>query len=187
MVCLPCRQLKHTPGKPDSSLVWSSHLKNSDLNSIPVSFRCLLFSMACCSWLRLTYSLSHPAASLAQPLRKTQPTFPPPSSSDADQRTAGCPSMQRVTRESQACAGLSSVLPCPSVHLNVCAGPSAFHTVPFVPVLQAVSDTIHWAGGARVETLPGSCATAAGLGSEFVDIKYDPHALFNTLLSPKGH
>lgn len=34
---------------------------------------------------------------------------------------------------------------------------------------------------------PGNSGTAAGLGSEFADIKFDPHAFFSILLSSKGH
>lgn len=62
--------------------------------------------------------------------------------------------MPRVTGESQACTGLSSVLPCPSVHLNVCTGPSAFHTVPFVLILQVVSSNRLVGRCTQVESLP---------------------------------
>lgn len=58
MVCLPCRQLKHTHGKPDSQSCLEFPLENSDLNSIPVPFRCLLFSMACYLWLGFPLSAS---------------------------------------------------------------------------------------------------------------------------------
>lgn len=133
------------------SLVWSSHLKNSDLNSIPVPFRRLLFSMACYLWLGFPYQ---PLPLLCQPgtapLSNTTHTSPNPIPPNFCQRTAGCPRMQGGARESQACAGLScvplSLSPSECAHWSISISHGAFSAKPAAPLTRE--------RGKEVENLP---------------------------------
>lgn len=146
MVCLPCRQLKHTMESQTPTLVWSSHLKNSDLNSMPVPFRCLLFSMACYLWLGFPYQ---PLPLFCQPgtapLSNITHTAPSPIPPNFCQRSAGCP---WVARESQACSGLSSVplslSPSGCAHWSISISHGAFSAEP-----AGSSHQRAWEGGGK--------------------------------------
>lgn len=168
------------------SLVWSSHLKNSDLNSIPVPFRRLLFSMACLLVARISLSAS-PTLLPAwhSPSVKRNTHFSQPNPSQLLSENCWLPLDDAGGSQRVPSMIWSVFCPlCPSVHLGARTGPSAFHTVPLVLNLQVLSPE---SVARRCKTSPGNSVTAAGLGSQFVNIKSDPHALFNILPSPKGH
>lgn len=156
MVCLPCRQLKHTHGKPDSQSCLEFPLEKFRPKFHPstIQMLALFHGMLLVAQINLSaFPTLLPA--WHSPSVKHNQHFPPhPIPPNTSQRTAGCPLMQRGTRESQACTGLSSVLPCPSVQLNVCTGPSAFHMVPLVLILQVVSSNSSARRRVRVESLP---------------------------------
>lgn len=151
MVCLPCRQLKHTHGKPDSQSCLEFPLENSDLNSIPVPFRCLLFSMACYLWLGFPYQPLPLFCHLGTaPLSNITHSSPNPVPPNFYQRTAGCPWMQGVARDSQACSGLSSVplslSPPGCTHWSLSISHGAFSAKPAGPLSREP--------GKEVENLP---------------------------------
>lgn len=163
MVCLPCRQLKHTHGKPDSQSCLEFPLEKFRPKFHPsiIQMLALFHGMLLVAQINLTAFPTLLPAWHSPSVKHNQhfPALPPPPPTPpvpptTGQRTAGCPLMQGVTRESQTCTGLSSVLPCPSVHLNVCTGPSAFHTVPLVLILQVVSSNSLEGRCIHVESLP---------------------------------
>lgn len=139
MVCLPCRQLKYTHGKPDSQSCLEFPLEKLRPKFHPsiIQMLALFHGMLLVAQINLSAFLTLLPAWHSPSIKNNQ-HFPHPVAPDTGHRTAGCP-LQRVTRESHACTGLSSVPPCPSVHLNVRTGPSAFHVVPLALILRVVS------------------------------------------------
>lgn len=171
---------KNTPMESQTpTLVWSSHLKNSDLNSIPVPFRCLLFPMACYLWLRFPYQ---PLPLFCQPgtapLSNVTHTSPSPVPPNFCQRSAGCPG---IATESQACSGLScvplSLSPSGCAHWSISISHGAFSARP-----AGSSQQRAWEGGGKP---PWDSVTAAGLGSQSVTIKSDPQCIIQHSAFPK--
>lgn len=140
MVCLPCRQLKYTHGKPGSQSCLEFPLEKfrPKLHPSIIQMLAVLHGMLLVAQINLSAFLALLPAWHSPSIKNNQ-HFPHPFAPNTGHRTAGCPLMRRVTRESQACIGLSSLLPCPSVHLNVRTGPSAFHMVPLALILRVVS------------------------------------------------
>lgn len=133
MVCLPCRQLKHTHGKPDSHSCLEFPLDKFR----PKFHPSIIQTLALFHGMLLVAQTNFPAFPTLLPawhspsIRHNQ-RFPPPNTA---QSTAGAKGDHRVPKHVLVCL-LSP--PRPSVHLNVRTGPSAFHTVPLVLIPQVV-------------------------------------------------
>lgn len=181
MVCLPCRQLKHTHGKPDSHSCLEFPLEKFRPKFHPTTIQMLALFHGMLLVARISLSASpticHPGTA---PLSNTAHTSPSPVPPNFCQRSAGCP---WIARESQACSGLSSVplslSPSGCAHWSISISHGAFSARPVGSSQQRA-----WEGCGNP---PWDSVTAAGLGSQSVTIKSDPHASFNILPSPEGH
>lgn len=134
MVCLPCRQLTHAHGKPDSQSCLEFPLEKfrPKFHPHPVQTLALFHGMLLVARINLSASptLHHLGKA---PLENITNTFPHPIPPSAGQRTAGCPS-QRVTRVprmswSVSCSPLS-IGPSECVPWSLSMSHGAFSTDP---------------------------------------------------------
>lgn len=134
MVCLPCRQLKHTHGKPDSQSCLEFPLEKFRAKFHPsaIQMLALFHGMLLVTWISLSASPTLLPA-WHSPSVKHNTHFSQPNPSFC-QRTAACPGMQGVARESQACSGLSSVplslSPSGCTHWSISISHGAFSAKP---------------------------------------------------------
>lgn len=151
MVCLPCRQLKHTHGKPDCQSCLEFPLEKFRPKFHPSTIQ----TLALFHGMLLVARISLSAFPTLLPAWHSPPsnithTSPNPIPPNFCRRTAGCPWMQGVARESQACAGLSSVplslSPSECTHWSISISHGAFSAEPAGPLTRE--------RGKEVETLP---------------------------------
>lgn len=151
MVCLSCRQLKHTHGKPDSQSCLEFPLEKFRPKFHPSTTQMLALFHGMLLVAQISLS-AFPTLLPAWhgPSVKHNTHFSHPTPPTFCRRTAGCLWVLRAARESQACAGLSpvplSLSPSECTHCSISISHGAFRAKPAGPLPRE--------RGKEVENLP---------------------------------